>query len=306
MQHQLQLNYGAVRVCIWQTPRWEGGIRVVMRRRRHISFFCFFFLMSGLFCCGVASSKTVPSLCRLHHPSDDHIEFQCYRIKKGETLEKLFGNRWIDVARFNRVDRRHVYQGISIKVPNNPDVIKDFSPLPKFYQPAEKEKKFILVDLSEQFLGAYEFGHLVFSAPIATGEKRNETPSGEFMITAIDRRHVSSLYFVEKTNKRYPMHYGLRFHISKRGVTFWIHGRDLPGYSASHGCIGLYDEEMQKKYYGYPKTPLLEDARNFFEWVISPAADNGEFHVIKDGPRIVIMGRAPAVSKRNHIRREPR
>jgi hypothetical protein len=234
----------------------------------------------------------------IHHPSDDNIEFQCYRMKKGETLEKLFGDRWIDLARFNRVDRRHVYQGIFIKVPKNLAAIRDFSPMPKFYQPAEKEKKFLLVDLSEQFLGAYEFGHLIFSTPIATGEKGNETPNGEFRISAIDRRHISSLYFVEKTKRPYPMHYGLRFHISKRGVAFWIHSRDLPGYPASHGCIGLYDEEMQKKYYGYPKTPVLEDARTFFEWVISPAEDNGKFQVIKDGPRIVITGQAPAVSRK--------
>ena len=44
------------------------------------------------------------------------------------------------------------------------------------------------------------------------------------------------------------MHYGLRFFIDKSVDTwpsYWIHGRDLPGYPASHGCIGLYDEEMQ-------------------------------------------------------------
>ncbi len=86
--------------------------------------------------------------------------------------------------------------------------------------------------------------------------------------------------------------------ISKRGVAFWIHGRDLPGYPASHGCIGLYDEEMQKKYYGYPWAPVLEDAKTFFEWVISPAADNGKFQVIKDGPIIVITGQSPAVSRK--------
>ena len=273
-------------------------MRIVMRSWRHICIVCFFFLIAALFCCGVASSKIVPSFCRIHHPSDDHIEFQCYRMKKGENLEKLFGDRWIDVARFNRVDRRHVYQGIFIKVPQNPAVIKDFSPMPKFYQPAEKEKKFILVDLSEQFLGAYELGHLVFSTPIATGEKGNETPTGEFRITAMDSRHVSSLYFVEKTNKPYPMHYGLRFHISKRGVAFWVHGRDLPGYPASHGCIGLYEEEMQKKYYGYPGSPVLEDVRTFFEWVISPTTDSGKFQVIKDGPRIVIAGQAPAIARK--------
>ena len=131
-----------------QNAWWDGSMRIIMRSWWHICMFCFFVVMAGLFCSGVASSKTAPSLCRIHHPSDDYIEFQCYRMKKGEALEKLFGDRWIDVARFNRVDRRHLHQGIFIKVPQNLAVIKDFSPMPKSYQPAEKERKFILVDLS--------------------------------------------------------------------------------------------------------------------------------------------------------------
>jgi hypothetical protein len=149
------------------------------------------------------------------------------------------------------------------------------------------------VNLSEQFLGAYEYGHLVFSAPIATGEKGHETPNGEFRITAFNSKHKSSMYFIEKTEIPYPMNYGLRFYTTKKGVSYWIHGRDLPGYPASHGCIGLYDEEMQKKYYGYPKNPVLEDVKILFEWVISPFVDNGKFHLLKDGPKMLIIGNAP-------------
>ena len=50
--------------------------------------------------------------------------------------------------------------------------------------------------------------------------------------------------------------------------------------------------------YGYPKTPVLEDARIFFEWVIPAAADNRSFQMIKEGPRIVITGKAPRVAKK--------
>ncbi|MDA8215628.1 MAG: L,D-transpeptidase, partial [Nitrospiraceae bacterium] len=197
------------------------------------------------------------------------------------------------MARFNRIDRRHAYPGVSIKVPKHLEEIENFTPMPEYYQPAESEAKFILIDLSEQFLGAYEYGRLVFSVPVATGEKGNETPSGEFRITAFNSRHKSSLYFIEETNIPYPMHYGLRFHISRGGVAYWIHGRDIPGYPASHGCIGLYDEEMQKKYYKYPKNPVLEDAKTLFEWVISPLRDDGNFHLLKDGPKLKIIGHAP-------------
>jgi len=258
-----------------------------------ISLVLFLSLLSIILCLGTADAKAVPSLCKISHPSDAQVPWECKRMRKGETLESLFDDRWIDVVRFNRVDRRHVYPGTYIKVPKNLDDIKNFTPMPQYYQLAEPEAKFILVNLSEQFLAAYEYGRLVFSSPIATGENENLTPNGEFRTTAYDSKHVSSLYFVEGTNKLYPMHYGLRFYINKRGIAFWIHGRDLPGYPASHGCIGLYDEQMQKKYYGYPKNPVLEDAKTLFDWVISPLVDNGKFHTMKDGPKVLIIGTAP-------------
>lgn len=239
------------------------------------------------------SGHIVRSPCKVIHPSDKRIQWECRKIKKGETLEGLFGEMWIDVARFNRIDRRHIYPGISIKVPKRLEDIRNFSPMPLYYEPAKDYDKFILIDLSEQFLGAYEYGRLVFSTPAATGEKGNETPTGDFKITAYNRRHRSSLYFVEKTNIPYPMHYGLRFHISSSGVAYWIHGRDLPGYPASHGCVGLYDEEMQKRYYKYPGEPTLQDSEVLFKWVISPQIDDGKFHLIEDGPKVRIIGRTP-------------
>lgn len=232
-------------------------------------------------------------LCAIEHPSDSNVTWECRRLRKGESLETLFGERWRDVLRFNRIDRRHIYRGIYLKVPNRLDDIENFTPMPATYLPAEKDAKFILIDLSEQFLGAYEFGRLVFSTPIATGEGGNCTPAGKFRITAVDPQHRSSLYFIEKTRIKYPMNYALRFFINSRGVEFWIHGRDLPGYPASHGCVGLYDEAMQKKYYKYPGKPMLEDAETLYKWVISPLADDGGLRVLKNGPRIQIIGHAP-------------
>lgn len=249
-----------------------------------------------------ADARAVTSLCKIKHPSDVQVEWECRRLKKGETVESLFNDRWIDIVRFNRIDRRHIYPGIYLKVPKRLEDIKDFNPMPSFYQPAESEPKFILVNLSEQYLGAYEYGRLIFSTPIATGEKGNKTPNGEFRITAFHSQHKSTLYFIEKTNIQYPMRYGLRFYINKRGVSFWIHGRDLPGYPASHGCIGLYDEEMQKKYYGYPKNPVLSDAKVLFEWVIFPLTDDGKFHILKEGPKLLIIGSAPATITRHRIK----
>ncbi len=239
----------------------------------------------------------ITNLCQVIHPSDSKIDWDCIRIKRGETLEKLFGDSWVDVARFNRVDRRHTYSGVRIKVPKKLEDIIDFSPMPKTYEPAEKESKFILIDQSEQFLGAYEYGQLVFSAPIASGKKKNKTPSGVFRVMAYDRKHVSSLFHIEHTRKPYPMHYGLMFLI-RGAVSYWMHGRDVPGYPASHGCVGLYDEEMQKKYYGYPKDPVLEDAKKLFEWATAPTKEGQGIQLLKDGPPVVIAGEGPQIRRK--------
>lgn len=241
-------------------------------------------------------ANRAPNLCAVSYPSDSLIKWECRRIGPKETLEGLFGPDWVDIARFNRIDRRHIYPGVSIKVPERLEDAAGFTPMPPIHPPAEREEKFIMIDLTEQFLGAYEYGRLIFSTPIASGEEGNETPTGEFRITGYHKSHSSSLYFIEDTKIPYPMDYALRFYINEKGVAFWIHGRDLPGYPVSHGCIGLYYEPMQEKYHKYPKEPVLEDARVLYQWVLGPVEDDGKFHPLKKGPRLLIIGKAPTPS----------
>ena len=183
--------------------------------------------------------------------------------------------------------------GGSIKVPKNIRDVVGFSPVPLTRSEAEGEEKFTLIDQTEQFLGAYEFGRLAFSLPLATGNREYPTPTSAFRITAFDRWHRSSLYQIENTQTPYPMHFALRFHIGKKRVSYWIHGRNLPGYPASHGCIGLYDEEMQERYYRTRRKPVLMDARRLYEWVISPLADTGRLTGFKNGPGVRIIGEPP-------------
>lgn len=235
----------------------------------------------------------VPSPCAVYHPSDQWITWNCRRLQKGETLEKLFGQRWVDVARFNRIDRRHAQPGREIKIPSRLDDVVDFTPLPQRYSAGSPEARLIVVDLTEQFLGAYEEGVLRFSFPIASGEPDNPTPAGDFRITAAHRAHQSCLYTIEGTDVPYPMQYALRFYINPEGVSYWIHGRDLPGYPASHGCIGLSDEEMQVQYYGVPFQPRLNDAKRLYEWVVGNLTDVGAVQTLSNGPRMVIQGTTP-------------
>ncbi|MEK7300177.1 MAG: L,D-transpeptidase, partial [Nitrospirota bacterium] len=90
-----------------------------------------------------------------------------------------------------------------------------------------------------------------------------------------------------------PMNHALRFHVNRAGVSYWIHGRDLPGYPASHGCVGLYDESMQKEQYGTPKDPEVNDAKKLFEWVLSGAPEDNRVIPLPNGPRLQVIGEAP-------------
>lgn len=245
----------------------------------------------------IVSSAQPPSKlrvpCGISYPSDAALEWDCRVLRSKESLERLFGEQWNDVARFNRIDRRHVHAGVSIKVPRRIEDLAEFQPLPSFYAPAESDEQFILVDLSEQFLGAYEYGGLRFALPLASGSGQDATPVGEFRVSAAHRHHRSSLFTIEGTDRPYPMNSALRFHIDREGVSYWIHGRDLPGYPASHGCIGLYDEPMQKEEYGIPKDPELNDAKRLFEWVLGGEVEDERLIPLPNGPRIHIIGQAP-------------
>ena len=118
--------------------------------------------------------------CEIHYPSDATVEWDCRVIPPGESLETIWGEYWEDVARFNRIDRRHARPGLSIKVPRRLEDLAQFTPLPLVYLPGERNEKFILIDLTEQFLGAYEYGALRFATPIASGNGLNETPSPHY------------------------------------------------------------------------------------------------------------------------------
>ncbi|NWF73091.1 MAG: hypothetical protein HXY51_08665 [Nitrospirae bacterium] len=59
--------------------------------------------------------------CEIHYPSDATVEWDCRILRPGESLEKLFGEGWIDVVRFNRIDRRRAHSGVPIKVPRRVD-----------------------------------------------------------------------------------------------------------------------------------------------------------------------------------------
>jgi L,D-transpeptidase-like protein len=251
------------------------------------------------------ADKAKEDLSRVEYPSLKDIKWNAHFIGPHESLESLFGADWVWVARFNRIDRRHVYPGMTIKVPDQISDIRGYTPLPLRYEPAGRHAKYILVDITEQWLGAYEYGRLAFSAPAATGKTGTETPTGMFLVDARHLSHTSSLYKTANDEEQYPMDNALRFHIDENNVSYWLHARDLPGRPASHGCIGLFDEEMQKRVFDTSQQPVLLDSQKLYEWAVGEAEygdDYGELDELEDGPVVEVRGTLPRYLDRSQNR----
>lgn len=225
-------------------------------------------------------TKIPKSRCRISFPSDSRIKWFCYHVESEKALEDLLGSHLEATLRFNRIDRQHARRGAYLKIPVNFKDIVGFTPLPQKLERAENYSRYLFFDQLEQYGGAYEFGELKFSFPIASGRK-NSTPTGVFKILGRDRKHRSSLYTL-KPGIFYPMYWGIKFYVSRKKVAFWIHSRDMPGYPASHGCVGLYDEEMQKKFYGYPDDPFFLDSKKVYLWFF-PDGENDKPYSYPNG-----------------------
>lgn len=150
----------------------------------------------------------------------------------------LFGDRDRVVARFNRLDPRFVHAGRRLRVPDLP-AGADYVPLPARRPDLETERLAILIVLDRQFLGAYANGVLVASYPVSSGRDGHETPTGRFRVTRKDEDHVSSVY--PEPDGGWPMPWALRFYRSE----YWIHGGELVGHPASHGCVRMFPEDAE-------------------------------------------------------------
>jgi len=87
----------------------------------------------------------------------------------------------------------------------------------------------VVVSLDEQRVYVYRNGLAIGLSTISSGRRGHETPPGIFTILQKDRDHRSNLY------NSAPMPYMER--LTWDGVA--LHGGDLPGYPASHGCVRL-------------------------------------------------------------------
>ncbi|MGZ5004787.1 MAG: L,D-transpeptidase family protein [Chthoniobacterales bacterium] len=96
----------------------------------------------------------------------------------------------------------------------------------------------IIISLPDQTLSAYRNGIRVAYSSISSGTRGRSTPAGVFTILEKEVMHFSNKYH------HAPMPHMQR--LSWQGVA--MHGGDLPGYPASHGCIRLPREFAKKLY----------------------------------------------------------
>ena len=87
----------------------------------------------------------------------------------------------------------------------------------------------ILVSIPQQKAWVFARGALVATAPVSTGRRGHETPTGNFRILQKAVHHRSNIY------SNAPMPFMQR--LTSSGVA--LHAGHLPGYPASHGCIRL-------------------------------------------------------------------
>jgi hypothetical protein len=107
---------------------------------------------------------------------------------------------------------------------------------------------FLVIDLTRQRALLYRDGVPIAASTISTGSKGRETPTGVFTILQKEVVHRSGTY------DNAPMPYMQR--LTSKGVA--MHGGNLPGYPASHGCIRL-PKDFAKLLYGVTElgTPVM-------------------------------------------------
>lgn len=87
----------------------------------------------------------------------------------------------------------------------------------------------LIVSIARQRAALYRNGVPIAVTTVSTGRDSHRTPTGVFTILQKEERHFSSIY------DNAPMPFMQR--LTWAGVA--LHGGQLPGYRASHGCIRL-------------------------------------------------------------------
>lgn len=178
-------------------------------------------------------------LCNSH-------EYFCIRAKRGDTWRSLFpDNDKRDLVR--RINRTNLplRRGRVIVIPRNLERVShrnEHAPFPSDinYSNDNKNYKRIVIDVSAQAYAAYDSnGYLLRWGPVSTGTSSHPTVKGTFRIFRKQGRGcISSKY--PKPHGGASMPYCMHFY---KGYA--IHGKEMPGYPASHGCVRIFNDDAR-------------------------------------------------------------
>jgi len=94
---------------------------------------------------------------------------------------------------------------------------------------AAGEPMLAIVSLQSQRITVYDANGWILRAPVSSGQRGRETPAGIFSVIQKEADHYSNIYddaFMPHMQR-----------ITWSGIA--LHGGQLPGYAASHGCVRL-------------------------------------------------------------------
>lgn len=137
----------------------------------------------------------------------------------------------------------------------------------------------IIVSLPKQRAYLMAGDEIVIDAPISSGKRGHESPSGSFKVLEKDPNHFSSLYgdFIDRTGRIVRAGVSLHIDAAPSGTHFegaamkWfmrltdegvgMHVGILPGYAASHGCIRM-PSDAAKLFYDHVKVGTPVDVQS--------------------------------------------
>jgi hypothetical protein len=174
--------------------------------------------------------------------------------QKDKTLSPSVSLRIL--AKLNARDFDYIAQDIRdgkpIKVPNDFNAFRSWTPLQKYIPDVADLPKFILIVKDIPFIGWYENGKLVGDSYICVGKVAGTTREGLFTVKEKDISHVSRSY-PNAWGVPAPMPWALRVY-----DTVWIHAGDIVAGYCSHGCINLpIFPAMSLFAWAAPGTPVL-------------------------------------------------
>lgn len=147
---------------------------------------------------------------------------------------------------------RDMRKGKKLKVPDDFNAYRNWTPLPAHLPEKSSMPKFILVVKDLGFLGWYERGQLVGNCQACIGRQGQNTIAGLYRVNEKDANHTSSSYHNDYGQPAW-MPYSLHIY-----GAVWIHAGNVFGLHCSHGCITIPYASAEKLFKWAKKgTPVL-------------------------------------------------